>query len=555
MDINEALYTNLRQMGVLDEKILEDCKQEAEKSGLGIAQILEQRDLVSDDNLGRLTADFYSIPYVKLSETELKTEWVRLIAEPYARAHACIVVERDQDNFTVAISKPEDTELKLDLGVLLGPNVKFVYATDKEIQRAMRAYVADPQAMFEKVMNSNLEAARNSASEPPIVKMVETILTYGYEQGASDIHIEPTVKHTFVRYRIDGMLVDAITIPPELHEKIVMRIKVMAHLRTDEQHSAQDGKLSFETPAEIVDVRVSIVPIVEGENIVLRLLSAQSRQHSLTELGFGNQAANKLEAAKNKPHGMILATGPTGSGKTTTLYSILKRLNVRDVHIMTIEDPVEYMIAGVNQIQVNEQTNLTFAEGLRAIVRQDPNIILVGEIRDEETADIAVNAAMTGHLVLSSLHTNDAATTIPRLLDMGVEPFLVASTVNVIVAQRLVRKLCNKCRVSQEVEIQELQKKWGEEFVKLHFGENSTRIYVAKGCPVCANSGYKGRVGIFEVLEMTDAVREAIMAKKDASEIMKVAVAGGMQTMLQDGIEKIKSGVTSLEEVMRVTNE
>ncbi len=554
MNKDTALYDNLLAMGVLDKKLLDDCKDEAISSSKSLAEILENRDLVSDENLGKLAADFYQLPFLNLAEIKLERELVNKIPKAYAQARKCMVIGRHDDALLVAISKPEDKDLFEELSVVLG-KVEYGYTTERNIVKSLRVYDANPQAMFEEMMKTTLSEAKTGQNDPPIIKIVEKILVYGYEQGASDIHIEPTEEVTHVRYRVDGLLNDVLTIPKELHEKIVTRIKVMAHMRTDEQHSAQDGKLNFVTEVEKVDVRVSIVPIIEGENVVLRLLSAQSRQYSLLDLGLNKDAAKKIEEAIKNPHGMILTTGPTGSGKTTTLYSLLKRLNVRGVHIMTIEDPVEYVIAGVNQIQVSDANNLTFAEGLRTIVRQDPNIILVGEIRDDEAADIAVNAAMTGHLVLSTLHTNDAATAIPRLLDMKVEPFLIASTVNVIVAQRLVRKLCNVCRVSEEVTVEELKKKWGEKLIERHFDQEKVRLYTAKGCEICGGSGYKGRVGIFEVLKMNDVLRAAIIDKKDASEISKIAVEAGMQSMFEDGIDKVKTGVTSLEEVLRVTME
>ena len=555
MTKDTALYNNLLAMGILEEKLLKDCLAESEVNSKSLAEVLEARDLVSDDNLGRLVADFYQIPFIDLSEVNLERELVTKIPKAYAKLKKCLLVgQKEKGVYLVAVADPEDKELAEDLRVALG-DFTFVYATERNIRRAMSVYEISPQEVFEEMMKAAITKVKNGDGEPPIIKIVEKIFSYGYEQGASDIHIEPTNEATMVRYRIDGILVDALVLPKELHEKIATRIKVMANMRTDEQHNAQDGKLSFDAEAERVDVRVSIVPIIEGENIVLRLLSAQSRQYSLFDLGLNSSVAKKIEEATKRPHGMILATGPTGSGKTTSLYALLKRLNVRGVHIMTIEDPIEYVVAGVNQIQVNEETRLTFAEGLRSIVRQDPNIILVGEIRDNETADIAVNAAMTGHLVLSSLHTNDAATAIPRLLDMDIEPFLIASTVNVIIAQRLVRKLCNRCRMSEEVDLKELQDKWGEELIIKNFGKGKVRLYKAKGCPVCKQTGYKGRAGIFEVLEMSEALRAAIVDKKDASEIAKIAVAGGMQTMLEDGVEKAKLGITTLEEVLRVTRE
>jgi type IV pilus assembly protein PilB len=333
---------------------------------------------------------------------------------------------------------------------------------------------------------------------------------------------------------------------------------VLSSLRTDEHQTPQDGKLQIQVDADQVDIRVSIIPVTNGEKVVLRLLSERSRQFSLGNLGLDESALEKLEAAYRKPYGMVLVTGPTGSGKTTTLYSILKLLNHRDVNIVTIEDPVEYDVEGVNQIQVNEDANLTFATGLRSILRQDPNIILVGEIRDDETASIATNLSLTGHLVLSTLHTNNAATAIPRLIDMKVEPFLIASTVNAVVAQRLVRKIHQVCRVSEEVPIAEVKKSVGPEMIEKVFGKSGAkniRLYRGKGCETCHGTGYQGRVGLFEVMIFNDDIRSAILRQEHADNIEVLAEENGMQTMFESGLLKVKQGLTTLDEVIRVSNE
>ncbi len=378
---------------------------------------------------------------------------------------------------------------------------------------------------------------------------MNTIINYGYKNRASDIHIEPLEKNSLIRIRVDGILHDIIELPKTLHQQVVTRIKVMSDLQTDEHLSPQDGKVTFNMGLEKLDLRISIIPITNGEKIVMRLLSERSRQFSLHNLGFSQEDFLKVKKAYEQPNGMILVTGPTGSGKTTTLYSIIKLLNRRNVNITTIEDPVEYTIEGINQIQTNVRTGLTFARGLRSLVRQDPDIILVGEIRDEETAGIAINSSMTGHLVLSTLHTNDAATAIPRFIDLKVEPFLIASTINIIVAQRLVRKICTNCRVSETIQVDKLQ----EEFKRYFPKKNEISLYHGKGCDICHNSGYQGRVGIFEVLVVNDEIRDGITNKESAEKIQAAAVNAGMTTMLDDGIQKVKSGITTLEEVIRVT--
>jgi len=418
----------------------------------------------------------------------------------------------------------------------------------------MSKYATNAVKSFSDILAS---ATRNNPSgEAPIIEIVDAIIKNGYENKASDIHIEPYEHTSLVRFRIDGILHDIVRLPDPLHDQIVTRVKVMCKMRTDEHQAAQDGKINFILEREKLDIRVSVVPIEEGEKVVMRLLSERSRQYTLADLGFSVDDFKKLEQAIRKPYGMILVTGPTGSGKTTSLYAILKQLNNRAINIMTIEDPVEYDIIGVNQIQVNAKTNLTFAAGLKSIVRQDPDIILVGEIRDEETAGIAVNSAMTGHLVLSTLHANDAATTFPRLFDFHVEPFLIASTVNIIIAQRLVRRICMQCRMSIEVEKNVIEDALPPALFQKYFQrKEKIRIYKGKGCPVCHGTGYEGRLGIFEVMLIGESVRKAILAKKDSPEIQKIAMESGMTTMMDDGIRKVVEGLTTVDEILRVTKE
>ncbi len=387
-----------------------------------------------------------------------------------------------------------------------------------------------------------------------IINLVDLFVEYAYSSRASDIHIEPTKDEVRVRFRIDGLLYDTFEktkLKAELHPEIISRIKVLSGLRTDEHLLPQDGrfKVKIEDFGD-VDVRVSIIPTYYGENAILRVL-AGTQNFVLKDLGFSPKDLKKIETAISKPYGMILANGPTGSGKTTTLYTILKQLNQSDVSIITIEDPIEYSLDGTTQIQTNSEVGLTFAAGLRSILRQDPNIIMVGEIRDEETASIAVNAALTGHLVLSTLHTNDSATTFPRLLDMGVPSFLVASTVNVAIGQRLVRMLCQNCRVERSLSSEELKSL--QEIIPNV--SSRMKFSSAKGCPECNGSGYTGRFGIHEVIEVNDEVRELIMKRGNAKEIKEAAVRNGMTTMIDDAIEKASKGLTSIEEILRVVHE
>ena len=401
----------------------------------------------------------------------------------------------------------------------------------------------------------------SSASKPEdvsIIQVVESLLQMAYKQNASDIHIEPFEERTIIRFRMDGIMHDMLEIPTHLHELITMRIKILSRLRTDEHRAAQDGKLRFRVGEEKIDARVSIIPVVYGEKTVMRLLSEKAQAYELENLGFSEKDLAKVIENVEKPWGMILATGPTGSGKTTTLYSIVKRLNKREVNISTIEDPVENYIDGVNQIQINAKTNLTFANGLRSIVRQDPNIIMVGEIRDEETAKIAINAAMTGHLVLSTFHTNDAPTALPRFLDMGVQNFLVSSTVNLIIAQRLVRKVCEGCKtiVKPDAKIKKLiETQFSKDLIdKYALLTNDVVLANVNRCHDCP-SGYKGRVGIYELLVMTEEIKELIMSGANAEQIKDKALSMGMVNMIEDGIKKMQQGLTTLEELLRVVKE
>lgn len=386
-----------------------------------------------------------------------------------------------------------------------------------------------------------------------VTQIVDLIISKARESSVSDIHVDPQPDSVIVRYRIDGIMHDVISVEKNLQPLIITRIKVLAGLRTDEHYIAQDGRFRVNFGEIEVDLRISIVPTYNGENIVMRLLKSGARVLTLEELGFTKRDLEIMQRYIDKPNGMILSTGPTGSGKTTSLYSILQILNSRDISIVTIEDPIEYSVPGITQIQVNIQTNLTFAAGLRSIVRQDPNIILVGEIRDRETAGIAVNAAMTGHLLLSTLHTTDAATTLPRLLDMGIEPFLIASTVNVAIGQRLVRKLCDHCREEYKLTNEEsiaLAKAIPPELLK-----KQKDFWKPKGCDKCNDTGYTQRVGIFELLEITEEIRKLVMRRANADEIRQVAQQQGMTTMMEDGLLKVSKGITSLAEIMRVVHD
>ena len=386
-----------------------------------------------------------------------------------------------------------------------------------------------------------------------IVDLVNELISVAYNERASDIHINPNEKTVRMRFRIDGVLLEKITCDKNIHSEIISRIKVLAGLRTDEHQAAQDGRFRITTQDnKTIDIRVSITPTYFGENAVLRLLGDQSGDHSLADLGFSEKDQKHILRAIKRPSGMILSTGPTGSGKTTTLYTLIKLLSTPDVSIVTIEDPIEYAMSEITQIQINNRSGLTFANGLRSILRQDPNIIMVGEIRDPETATIAVNTALTGHLLLSTLHTNDAATTLPRLLDMGIDAYLVASTVNLATGQRLIRKICESCKTEHkltEIEIESLK-----EVLPLRMKKQST-FFFGKGCEDCAGTGYKGRTGVNEVLVVNQEIREAILAKASAFTIKEIAIKNGMTTMIEEGFNKAVKGETTVEEILRSINE
>lgn len=393
----------------------------------------------------------------------------------------------------------------------------------------------------------------DALTQGSVVDLVDALVGAAHVARASDIHLDPLGSALKVRFRVDGALRDVDTIPAHCREEVIARLKILSGLRTDEHQTPQDGRFRVAVANTQIDVRVSIVPTYYGENAVLRLLAEQADDYSLGALGFTVENAEKLARAIEKPHGMILITGPTGSGKTTTLYTLIKMLNVAERSIITIEDPVEYSIRGINQIQVNARTGLTFATGLRSILRQDPNVIMVGEIRDAETAGLGINAALTGHLVLSTLHTNDAPTALPRLLDMKVEPYLIASTVNIVISQRLVRRICTQCKEEQQVSAAGLKSL--SEIVSASVLAVKPKFYHGKGCTHCGGTGYHGRVGIHEVIELDQPVREAILDKASSNTIRDVAVTRGMTPMISDGFEKAKSGITTIEEILRAAHE
>lgn len=552
---DDQLLQIVEKTGVLTPQKSLEVKEYVSSAGVSLGEALIERDILSDENLGIIIADFLKIPFVTLAKMDIPHDVFTAIPERFARKHKIIPFARTPEGVRIAMVDPSNREVLEMVAKKTGQRVYPHLATDRDIYNTLSIYRKDLQKTFNEMLGNNGDIhASISITNAPIAKIVDLIINYAYQDKSSDIHIEPQEETSLVRYRIDGILHDTLTVPKKLHDQIVARIKVLSRLRTDEHLSPQDGKMRLRLAEEDLDIRVSILPIVEGEKIVLRLLASRFRLFSLLDLGMNEKDLDKVSRGIKRSYGMVLSTGPTGSGKTTSIYALLKILNSRAKNITTIEDPVEYRIKGINQIQVNTKANLTFATGLRSILRQDPNIIFVGEIRDNETAGIAVNAALTGHLVVSTLHTNDAATALPRLTDMGVEPFLVASTVNVIIAQRLMRKICDMCKSSINTTMEEIVKKIPKEAALKNFGDrNELRIYQGKGCKLCHNTGYKGRVGAFEVLEVTNEIRRLITDKKDAQIVLAQAIKEGMTTMLDDGLQKVAKGITTIEEVLRVT--
>ena len=546
--------------GFVSEADFKSAQKKAEEENKDIKEVLAEEGLISDENLGRIIAEELNYSFIDLRKEGISEEVLKIVPELVAKIQEVIVFDKTKQGLKVAMANPKNYEMIKWLEKKTGEKIEVYYATSSSIRETLRFYRKGIKEEFAEIVETQIEKIKETetkAEDIPIIKIVDTMIEYAYENRASDIHIEPLEKETRIRFRIDGILHNVLTLPKNIHGLVVARIKVLSKLRTDEHFAAQDGKFVAKFGKERFDIRVSIMPITEGENVVMRLLSERVRRFNLEDLGLSEKDLEKINLAINKPYGMILATGPTGCGKTTTLYGILKILNKIEVNISTIEDPVEYDIEGINQIQVNPKTNITFAQGLRSIVRQDPDIIMVGEIRDPETANIAINAAMTGHLVLSTMHANTAATNLPRLTDMGVEPFLVSSSINIIVAQRLVRKICTKCRESYEISRDELKNlNLSENLIgKIFKKEKKIRVFHGKGCKACVNTGFSGRIGIFEILEMKDNIQKLVMEKANAGQIQAQAIKNGMTTMLEEGINKVLVGATTIEEIIRATKE
>jgi type II secretory ATPase GspE/PulE/Tfp pilus assembly ATPase PilB-like protein len=522
----------------------EDSKaaEAASHDSAGYIDYLIHAQLLSKTLLGQALAEAYKIPFADLGVNPISKENVAFIPQDVARANRVVFVKASDKMAVVASDVPEKVDTKVLQPLFPHKKLQLAYTLPDYIDASFNLYEQPLETRFSEIIKNNQRIAP---------EIVEEIIKDALSYRASDIHFEPQKDKVIVRFRVDGSLRQAGVVPKEYYENILNRIKVESGMRIDEHLSAQDGALQRSGDNHTVDLRVSLVPTVEGEKVVMRVLGSYVQAFTLADIGLDEVHQNALQEYAAKPFGMILTVGPTGSGKTTTLYSLLRLLNRPNVNITSIEDPVEYKMVGVNQIQVREQTNMTFAKGLRAIVRQDPDIILVGEIRDRETAEISVNAALTGHLLLSTFHANDAATAVPRLMDMGIEPFLLASTLEVVIAQRLARKICNNCRYSLPV-AEALKTLKTNQAEAAHYFNKTDNLYAGKGCNVCSSTGYNGRTSLFEFIEVTPEMQELIIKNPSAREIETLARRQGERSMFEDGIQKVKNGTTTTAEVMRV---
>jgi type IV pilus assembly protein PilB len=556
---------------------LKEAKELQKQNGGRLDSVLIHLGFVQDEDVTTILSKKYGVPSINLSYFEIDQESIKLIPSEVARKYMVVPLSRVGSTLTIATADPTNVFAMDDIKFMTGFNVEPVVASEAAILEAIEKYYGTEHSIeLKKVYDEisepdrdmveldlettsddeevSLDELQRSSEEAPIIKLVNLILSDSLKKGASDIHIEPYEKDFRVRFRIDGILYNVMNPPLRLRDAMISRVKIMAKMDISEKRLPQDGRIKIRTTfngrKKEIDYRVSSLPTLFGEKIVLRILDKDTLPLDMSKLGFEASSLEKIERAILKPYGMILVTGPTGSGKTSTLYSALNRLNTPETNIMTAEDPVEYNFRGINQVQIKEQIGLTFAAALRSFLRQDPNIVLVGEIRDFETTEIAIKAALTGHLVLSSIHTNDAPSTISRMLNMGIEPFLVATSVQLICAQRLIRKICPVCKTELKTPLQTL--------IKAGFPQEEAKniqTFKGEGCKKCNGTGYKGRIGMYEVMEMSEDIQELILVGASAQEIRRKAIEEGMLTLRKSGLEKIKAGMTTLDEVLRETVE
>jgi type IV pilus assembly protein PilB len=556
---------------LISQEQLDEALKKQKEVGGKIGEHLVKLGHVTEQDITEVLSQQYSVPAVDLDHLEIDDNVIKLIGPDHCRKYQVVPVSKFGATLTVAMADPSNVFALDDLKFLTGYNIEPVVASDMAIVRALDKYFGTDHSVELKKVMDDLAQAEDAAvevmededtmdvakleaesEEAPVIRLVNLILTDAIKRKASDIHIEPYEKEFRVRFRMDGVLYEMMNPPLKLRDAIISRIKILSKLDIAEKRLPQDGriklKMKLQERTKEIDFRVSVLPILFGEKIVMRLLDKDNLMLDLTKLGFEKESLKKFEEAIFKPWGMVLVTGPTGSGKTNTLYSSVGKLNTPEVNIMTAEDPVEFNIPGINQVQMHDAIGLNFAATLRSFLRQDPNIILVGEIRDFETAEIAVKAALTGHMVLSTLHTNDAPSTITRLVNMGIEPFLVATSVNLIAAQRLIRRVCTNCKEEVDIPMQAL--------INIGFSPEEAKqvkIYKGRGCEICNKTGYKGRIALYEVMEMTDDLRELVLSGASAMELKQKALEEGMITLRRSGLIKIKNGITSIEEVVRET--
>lgn len=563
---------------IVTEKRFLELKKEADTKKIDIEDLLLEKEVINDDQLLNFKAQIMNAQIVDLRNVEISMEVLSIIPEPIARRHYVIAFAKDKQYLSLAMYDPEDLQTKEFIKKKTGLGIKTFISSKKSIEFGLSKYHSSLENEFSNLIKEGggsrrtdqdiTDALKKMAEQIPIIRVVDTLLEYAIFEKASDIHIEPEEGNVVVRYRIDGILHEVMSLPKAVHSALIARIKVLANLKIDEHRLPQDGRFKVEKDDYNISLRVSTIPVFDGEKVVMRLLDESTKASTLEQLGFQHSNLEKIKNNIKKPHGALLVTGPTGSGKSTTLYSILTILNNKMVNISTIEDPVEYKIEGVNQMQVNPKIGLTFAMGLRALLRQDPNVIMIGEIRDNETAEEAIHAAMTGHVVLSTLHTNSAAGALPRLLDIGIEPYLIASTVNAVIAQRLVRVICPDCIQSYKIDKETLENISIFDLdellrVMIREGAVSKRIksvseltfYRGVGCAKCSHTGYKSRLGIHEVLEVSPEVQSFIVSRASTQVIQKKAQEQGMVLMWQDGFIKATLGITTIDEILRVSRE
>jgi len=572
----EKLKDILVKSGIVAEAEFNAAQDESARLGQTIPNVLIGRGDVTEQYLTELLMPYVGAPMVDLHDITIPQGTLESVPEVYAKARGVIVFEYDKEKgiAKVAMTDPLDYDTIEFLRAKLGAWVEPYFATPSGLKYGLKHYKRNIGDEFNEIISENVKKFLTGGGESdlaklakavPIVVILDSIIEHAIALNASDIHFEALEKELLVRYRVDGILHEILSLHKVVEPILVARVKVLADLRIDEHRTPQDGRFRFEVEEGVMmDIRVNVMPTLHGEKVEMRLLESSARPLSLAELGFSDEGAKIVEEGIKKPNGITLVTGPTGHGKTTTLYAILHILNTPTVNITTIEDPIEYEIPRVNQTQVNVKAGITFANGLRSVLRQNPDIIMVGEIRDNETAEIAVHAALTGHLVLSSLHTNDAPSALPRLLDMGVQAFLVAPTVNIIIAQRLVRKICSLCIASFKVP-PEMKRLISAQIainhetqvgaVKAKPRKVPETLYAGRGCKVCGNTGFHGQIGIFEIMKVTESIRGLLLGKKPVDEIRKQAVKEGMVTMFEDGLNKIEKGVTTIEEILRVVRE